>query len=368
MDTNIRVLAPALLKAGHRVSIVYQGPAGRNPADGNRSLDGCRILHSSYGNWHYYASRTMLGRTSLPRIIRGFERGIALKRLIRILRLNGGPELIEAPEILVTPFLLDRTPYTMRLHASNWMCQQMYAEPMDLAAKVEKRLEEYSLKRASGLSTPSTMVGDYIRHSCSLGTRAIDLIPYPVDTTVFAPGYSFRDSKILFVGRVENRKGADILMRAVPQVTRECPGVEFFFAGRVCDDVRALTATMPAHVHFLGVVPHRELAKWYQSAAICVVPSRWDNSPNTIYEAMACGTPVIASNVGGIPELVDDGVTGVLVPPADFERLAVAIVRLLSDRARREAMGQHARARAVARFHVDGIAARTLQFYSRVLN
>jgi starch synthase len=125
---------------------------------------------------------------------------------------------------------------------------------------------------------------------------------------------------------------------------------------------------MPPPVKFLGVKPRGELVELYQQASVVAVPSVWDNSPNVIYEAMACGTPVVASRVGGIPELVDDGVTGLLVPPGDADALADAIVALLGDPARRAQMGEHARERAVEEYSVDKIVTRTVGFYEYMLD
>jgi starch synthase len=114
-------------------------------------------------------------------------------------------------------------------------------------------------------------------------------------------------------------------------------------------------------------VAHADLPAHYRRAAVCVVPSRWDNSPNTVYEAMGCGTAVVASRVGGIPELVTDGETGLLVPPDDPAALAEAVVTLLADPDRRARMGYRARAQALARFESATIAAQTLALYREAL-
>jgi starch synthase len=83
---------------------------------------------------------------------------------------------------------------------------------------------------------------------------------------------------------------------------------------------------------------------------------------------MACGTPVVASRVGGTPELVDDGATGILVPPRDAKALADAILGLLSDPAGAEQLGRCAREKAIANWSVEKILTRTLMFYERVLH
>src|SRR5262249_20388879 len=136
-------------------------------------------------------------------------------------------------------------------------------------------------------------------------------------------------------------KGADVLLRAVPLVRRHVPDAAFLFVG----PKPPAGETCPEGVRYVPFLPKEQLLRYYREAALCVVPSLWDNSPNTVYEAMAAGRAVVASRVGGIPELVADGETGLLVPPGDAEQLAAAIVRLLADAGLRQAMGRAGRAR-----------------------
>jgi starch synthase len=157
-------------------------------------------------------------------------------------------------------------------------------------------------------------------------------------------------------------------MQAIPLILRKHPDCRFAFIGRVSDDVKDRVATMSSFVHFLGVRPREELVSWYQRASVFVAPSRWDNSPNTIYEAMACGTPVVASRVGGIPELVDDGRTGLLVLPGDPKALADAINTLLCDSAKRRQMEIAAREKAVTEYRVDQVVRKNLVLYQRALS
>jgi glycosyltransferase involved in cell wall biosynthesis len=258
-------------------------------------------------------------------------------------------------------------PYVVRLHSAAWTWRRMLNEPAGGADGVERRLEAYTLRRARGITSPSAKLADYIRQACKVD-RPVKMIPYPVDTTQFTPGTGPAEPPIvLFVGRVEKRKGADVLMEAIPQIWQKVPNCEFVFAGRVCDDVSEQVRQMPVRVQFLGVVPREELVRWYQRASIFVAPAQWDNSPNTVYEAMACGTPVVASRVGGIPELVDDGVSGLLVSPNDPAALADGLTCLLQDRARREQMGRRGREKALAEYELKNILVSTLGFYDLVL-
>jgi glycosyltransferase involved in cell wall biosynthesis len=114
----------------------------------------------------------------------------------------------------------------------------------------------------------------------------------------------------------------------------------------------------------LDAVDHAALPQLYRAAAVAVVPSVWQEPFGMpIVEAMACGTPVVASRVGGIPEILGDQRGGLLVPPDDPAALAAALAGLLEDPRRRAAMGAAARDLAVTRFGWQRIAADLLAYY-----
>lgn len=104
------------------------------------------------------------------------------------------------------------------------------------------------------------------------------------------------------------------------------------------------------HVHRTGTVPHAQVLSYMKACDLLVFPSITDGCPNKVLEAMLAGGAVVASEVGGIPELIRDGVDGVLVPPRDAARLAGAAESLLDDPARRRALGESARARVLSEF------------------
>lgn len=161
---------------------------------------------------------------------------------------------------------------------------------------------------------------------------------------------SDRKPDILFVGRLVKVKGIDILIRAIPIVKRAIPNITVYIAGygprenELRDLVKKLD--LNKHVKFLGFVPENDKFKYYKASKIVAIPSRWENSPITLYEAMASGKAVVASNVSGIPDVLEDGKTGFLFECEDVEELANKIIILLTDEALRNAMGTAARDKA----------------------
>jgi glycosyltransferase involved in cell wall biosynthesis len=149
------------------------------------------------------------------------------------------------------------------------------------------------------------------------------------------------------VACLREEKRIDVLIASVPRIRTRYPDVEFQIVGdgRCREQLMKLATALGVlpQVRFMG---HRDdVPAILSESDLFVLPSESEASPNVILEAMAAGLPVVASNVGGIPELVTDGVTGSLVPPADSDALAAALLDLLDHPGRATAFGQAGRAR-----------------------
>ena len=118
----------------------------------------------------------------------------------------------------------------------------------------------------------------------------------------------------------------------------------------------------------VGFVPPPELGPYYERAAVVACPSRREGYGVVAREAMAYGRPVVASTVGGLPDAVEDGVTGLLVPSRDATALRAALVRLLDDPGLRRRLGELARARALERFSWDAAKEATISAYREALD
>lgn len=159
--------------------------------------------------------------------------------------------------------------------------------------------------------------------------------------------------EILFVGWVVPAKGVDVLVEAFGRVATAFPEATLHIAGAA--EPRFLDQVLRPSVHRLGVAARvrfhgqlsaDEIAARLSTATLLVLPTRMDTAPNVLAEARAAGVPIVATRVGGIPELVDDGVDGVLIPVNDPDALAQAVADLLGDAPRRAAIAERGRARA----------------------
>jgi glycosyltransferase involved in cell wall biosynthesis len=120
-------------------------------------------------------------------------------------------------------------------------------------------------------------------------------------------------------------------------------------------------------VTFAGHVTHADTPSWFRSGDVFALSSTFDNSPNAVLEAMACGLPVVTTDVGGVREFVSDGTGGAVVPPHDPAALAAGLERYLSAPDEARATGARNRARAVAEFSWRASALRLLEVYDEVI-
>jgi starch synthase len=176
---------------------------------------------------------------------------------------------------------------------------------------------------------------------------------------------------VVFVGRVTRQKGLPVLLRAAEQLDPACQLV--LCAGQadtpeleaeVSALVAHLRATRPGVVWISGMLAKPEVIQILSHATAFACPSLYEPLGIVNLEAMACGTAVVASSVGGIPEVVADGETGLLAPPGDPAALAAALNALIADPQRAADLGHKGRERAVSEFSWGTIAAQTADLYA----
>jgi glycosyltransferase involved in cell wall biosynthesis len=184
-----------------------------------------------------------------------------------------------------------------------------------------------------------------------------------------------RDPKtIVFLGRLERRKGSIDLMRAAALVIAEHPGARFVFIGADrshCPGERThaqyladeFTPEVRSQIQLLGRLPDAEVQRWLQRATLFVAPSLYESFGLVFLEAMRCGTPVIGTRVGGIPEIVEDGKSGVLVAPESPHALARAIIDLLRNSVRRAELGERGRERFQTLFSASRMGTEMVAIY-----
>jgi len=173
------------------------------------------------------------------------------------------------------------------------------------------------------------------------------------------------------IGRLRPQKGYHHLLEAFRQVRERHPGASLEIVGegplRGELEARCRELGVDGAVRFLGRVPHHEVPCLLDGWDLFLLASEWEGFGMVLIEAMARARPVVATRVEGVLEVVEEGVSGVLVPPADPAALADAAAALLDDPVRREALGRAGRERALQRFSIATFIERTLAVYDELL-
>jgi len=231
-----------------------------------------------------------------------------------------------------------------------------------LLSGLPQGLAGWLLAGFQGLTAVSEEIQGRLREMApNMGERPdyVSLTPNGINTDLFAPqppaicraelGLEGDRPCLLWAGRLAPEKGLDHLIQAMPAILSQTPRTKLILMGdgpirgELTGQVRRLG--LEESVELRPAIPRPRLNLWYGAADLVVLPSLREGRPNTVLEALACGRPVLASRVGGVGELIEDGVQGRLVPAGQPEALAQAAVEMLGQPQRLAQMGQSGPAR-----------------------
>ncbi len=244
------------------------------------------------------------------------------------------------------------------------------------------QLKRRCWRKPMPLICPSAWMASCVRSSALMADWPCHVIPNPLDPQQWFPiatalartmlGLPHEGLLLLFGamgGTQDPRKGSDLLMQALPHLAVRCADISTPLALVIFGQARPGEGPdVGLPVHYLGhLYDDVSLRLAYSAADVMVVPSRLDNLPNTATEAMACGTPVVAFRTGGLPEIVDHGVSGMLAEGFDPEALAQSIADVLLNPQHLRSMAARAREQAEAKWHPARIAALYAEVYSEAL-
>jgi glycosyltransferase involved in cell wall biosynthesis len=367
-------LASGLSRLGHHVDVVVPGSARpfSKPLYKVEELSGFRVIRLSV--------------PGLPRVTHHFF-SWACAGLIRALRHKaGGYDVVHWHTPISDGKIAARLTESRRIftnHTSHFLEWELEGKNHSLARQV--------LAPAEAVICPSRELAQATL-SAGFDRSQIWTIPNGVDINVFSPlndgsrirakyGIGSEELVVLCPRRWEKKNGVTYWLRALP-IVLEAVGprlpVRFLLVGDYLKDDessdRANILNTIADINLgnrliiTGNIPHYEMPEVFASANLVVLPSLMEATSVAGLEAMASGVPLIGTQVGGIPEIIVHGQTGLLVPPMSPEALAEAMVLLLRDPDRRRAMGQAAHQRVLDEFTWDIIAEKTIHVYRTVLS
>lgn len=249
-------------------------------------------------------------------------------------------------------------------------------EPNDLSRQLWQRKRTAWRNQSFRVVTPSTWLANRAGQSSLLGAMPRSVIPNPLDLSKFRPGDKELARRrlglpshaqiILFAAQqpLSNRaKGFHLLWQAMQLLRARGSKAELLVLGHGLEKEKA---SAPFPIHYLGYrTSDDDIVSAYQSADVFTLPSLYENLPNTIAEALACGTPSVAFNVGGIPDLILPGTTGFLAPPYDIPELSKCIEACLAAPGR--SLEQNARKHAESMLSMASVGRAYCEEFSRAL-
>ena len=263
----------------------------------------------------------------------------------------------------VTLPLLRRRPLVMTVHDA-------HIHPGD---KESSRLgHSLEWKCATQVSVHAEAIKQQLVADCGVAADKVHIVPhgtYDFYQRWARDGVKEQENTILFFGRIWDYKGLRYLIEAEPLITARVPNARIVIAGRG-DDFAQYERMMVNRDRFVVLnerIPDEQVARLFQEASVVVCPYIEASQSGVLALANAFGKPVVATTVGGIPEMIAHGQTGLLVPPRDARCLAEAVVTLLQNPALRQAMRRHALHQSQTELSWATIAQRTMSVYSHAL-
>ena len=234
-------------------------------------------------------------------------------------------------------------------------------------------MQEFVARRLDRIITVSEASARTVELAFGVPRQQMRVIYNGIDAEMFRPLPISKDpNNVIYVGNSEDRtKGAAYLLRAL-RLLRDTTSCHLTFVDRPQEELKLAPRLvqrygLSARVRFTGRVTTAELVRHYNRAEMLVCPSLYEGFGLPAGEAMACGLPVASTTGGALPEVVEDGVTGILVPPGDAPALAEAIQTLMGDPDLRRRMGQAGRERVLERFSWRKAALETEAVYGEVI-
>ena len=368
----LRAMIPALLDAGHRVTLFANSKENRNflAEDGQ-----VPVYHFRMPSLHWYTAKVPGLQQIAPLPLRQLEWSMAFYR--QVARVAGSTkfDVLESTETGAL-FLSRIAPLVIRLHGSEYAFRKHSGKLLDRSVRWNDSLEANSSRRAAAITTPSRFQANEIVNHRGWPADRIRVIPNPISAPMLKAALQFQrngqsEQVVLYTGRLSPVKGIETLLAAAKLVHDQNPGVTFVLAGPWQMPQSPETYGLELNqksvdgVRWVGPQDVDGLIDWYKRSSLFAMPSYYESFGISMVEAMAFGLPVVASDGGATSELVGNNGCGLLVPKRDPKAFADGIIRLISTKKANHENGIITRS-AVQNFHPDRIAAETIEVYQAV--
>lgn len=369
--------AHALARLGHEVHVFAGSPEAQRSTRDDAGVRVTRFHSYSPASW-------LLPSLDDKRLYWAKNRAMTASDMFRAVmrELRGGSfDVIEMPECGGEGAILNaiqELPTVVRFHSPAELIMPTYASERG-DRLLTACLERMGIFGARALSSCSQWLADEVRDRMGV-SAPITVIPNGIDLRRFDESGNLdihaefdlpRDKiKIFFANRLEARKGIDVVRDVIGPVLTKHPEAMMLIAGADGDGFfeREILPVAREHgcedrVVYLGKLDLEQVRAFVKQSDIFLLASIWENAPYSLLEAMSAGSAIVASDCGGVPEMIRHELDGLIAKTSDAEQFARALDRMLRQKSLRERLGRSARQRVEARFSADRVAQRSVQFY-----
>jgi glycosyltransferase involved in cell wall biosynthesis len=265
----------------------------------------------------------------------------------------------------------------VRLHSSTKPYKKLNKMLTDKEAEIMK-MEKYTIQQCDLVISPCRATADAVKKAMNIKNFPLIYINNAIDIDLFKPRTNPKESKqilIGYVGKLRKAKGTDTLLEAFSNLARKYDHITLHLIGKQ-DYIKEYKANygeflikdfpkiIKDKITFTDLIPRKELVKYYQEFDLFVFPTRHDNLPNSVVEAMACGIPVISTKIGGIPELIGDNSPNILVNSENVQELEEAMEKMIITDTLRQEAGLYNRRRIVENCSREKIITSYINLYN----
>jgi len=348
-----------LIKNGHEVTIITRGNCSKTQ---HEIVNGINVIRAPF--IPIYPFYIHLHGAFVNKIFKSMESKIDLVH-------------IHTP---LSPVIKTKLPVVTTIHSSmlsdnkNVKIRSVYAFLSKLSARlVSYPLEQKLISSSDMITTVSKSVANELQNY-NLDSDKIKILHNGVDKDFFYPAEKKHDEKkqILYVGRMDREKGLFDLVESAKQICKKHSDVYFTLvgSGRDLNKLKNMVKKLGLEDRFIftGQLDRNRLVEIYQDTDLFVFPSYHEGLPTAILEAMSCGLAIVATDVRGNKDLVNDGINGVLIPPRSPVKIAGAITVLLEDEELQKKLGKNARKTIVEKYTWDMVSDRIIECYENLNN
>jgi glycosyltransferase involved in cell wall biosynthesis len=361
----LRAIIPAIVNAGHRVTVIANAGEERQFTTGGGRVDVC---HFRLPSFHWQVAKIPQVRNFVTLPLRQLEWSRAFYR--RVARLAGKTKIdvIESTET-GSLFLHRVAPLVIRLHGSEQTFREHSGQPLTASVRWNDALEARACERASAITAPSKFHANGIARRRNWPTDRIQVIPNAISEELLVAAAKFHrnghsERMVLYAGRLAPVKGIDTLLEAAKKVRAIDPSIKFVLAGpwQMPNAPDSYGLKNDQGITWVGPQTQEQIGDWYQRASLLVMPSNYESFGIAAVEAIAFDVPVIAAEETAVGELVKTGGPVSFVPKFNPNALADRIVQTISAPNGHSVYANGNKA-IVERFQPKVIADQTLKLY-----